>query len=822
MDTIAAALAGLLHDIGKFWQRAESAPGRPLPRGYETFTKEDFGSNGTHAAWSAALAKQVLSPEFQDVASAVFLHHKPDALPEAAQLALADYLAAGERADTPVEQPKQTTSVLAELKWNAGQAYWPLEPLELREAAFFPGPQPLTEAQSKAAYQALWAAFIDETSRLHAISDGDTLLSELLGLLERYTWGVPAAFYRSRPDISLYDHSRVTAALAACISELSDAEITAHLQAARAHNFRAEPVAVLVRGDISGVQKFIYTITARGATQSLRGRSFFLQLLTEAIARWLLRRLNLPITNLIYAGGGHFDLLVAASQEAHILELQAELDSILLRQFDGDLYVALGAAPLSARTLQREEFFKGQQMAGRAAQAVKRQRFAEGADRLFGARGFGGGSEVECQVCHFEGSDVKAIQTPSGQSVYKCSLCRSLEELGKDLRGAELLVLAEVPESETDERSWSAVLRRFGLAVSIRREGGEWSTRIPDAVRGDLLGLRTYPTAEDVTGASAGIHSAAPLARRQRFVVNVAPRLPNHERATFEDLQNASAGLKRLGVLRMDVDNLGNLFSTGFEISENGKPVNAATLARVAGLSSALTRFFEGWVGVLAARQNAEANEQKKTEPIYTIYSGGDDLFIVGAWDAVVQLAVRIRDDFARYVSGNAEVHLSAGISLHGGKEPLYQAAQAAGEALDEAKSLDGKNAISFLGESLKWDDFIRLEADRDRLLQFLEQRVDRSVLRVLMDLEVQRADTVKRLKLRTRTKAGDPQLAWGPYMWRGAYLLRRFADRTNGPAREAFHTYIDELRRDDFRHIRTAALAARWVDALTRKEKKS
>ncbi|MDW8101235.1 MAG: hypothetical protein RML36_17335, partial [Anaerolineae bacterium] len=55
-----------------------------------------------------------------------------------------------------------------------------------------------------------------------------------------------------------------------------------------------------------------------------------------------------------------------------------------------------------------------------------------------------------------------------------------------------------------------------------------------------------------------------------------------------------SKGIQRLGVLRMDVDNLGKLFAEGF--GEN------ATLSRVAALSFAISLFFEGWVEVLAER----------------------------------------------------------------------------------------------------------------------------------------------------------------------------------------------------------------------------
>ena len=87
---------------------------------------------------------------------------------------------------------------------------------------------------------------------------------------------------------------------------------------------------MLVGGDISGVQNFIYTITARGAAPTLRGRSFYLQIVTEALARYLLRRLDLPVTNLIYAGGGSFFLLARPGDGERLPRLQQEISRILL------------------------------------------------------------------------------------------------------------------------------------------------------------------------------------------------------------------------------------------------------------------------------------------------------------------------------------------------------------------------------------------------------------------------------------------------------------------------------------------------------------
>jgi CRISPR-associated protein, Csm1 family len=55
-----------------------------------------------------------------------------------------------------------------------------------------------------------------------------------------------------------------------------------------------------------------------GAARTLRGRSFYVQLLTEGVADFILRRLGLPPTNLIYAGGGNFYLLAGVSQQERL------------------------------------------------------------------------------------------------------------------------------------------------------------------------------------------------------------------------------------------------------------------------------------------------------------------------------------------------------------------------------------------------------------------------------------------------------------------------------------------------------------------------
>lgn len=797
MERAEIALAGLLHDIGKFYQRAA---GRGRAPGFESFGPDDYGRNGAHATWSAAFVTEYLPEQIEALASTVLYHHRP--FDRASKVvAIADRLASGERADQTDEQPHTLLSIFCQLGEDDGKrpapAYLPLAPLELDEGVIFPAPN---ADGSQRAYHALWAEFTQAVKAVDATSDPQGVVEALYHLFMRYAWSIPSAYYRSTPDISLFDHSRVTAALAACLTEQDDATLDHLLE----RKDPGGPVAYLVEGDISGVQRFIYTITAKGAAKGLRGRSLYLQLLTEAIARWILREMGLPITNLVYVGGGHFYMLVPPSEQARLSSVQRDLDELMLRHHDGALYVALGSVPLHAQDFQAATFSAKWREVGQAVGEAKRRRFAE-VPGIFDPRGHGGNEETECQVCHAERPDVDWANAdePDAPPFRKCGLCNSLEDLGWALGQAAYLLMIEVaPTSRTTAGTWRDALRALGLEIALFDDRGARIPHEPHPSQGRavLFGLQNYPP-DDIrrkvsqelgTSVTGGI----------RFTANVTPRKnAAGDVATFEDLQNASQGLKRLGVLRMDVDDLGHLFGFGFKRA-NGQSLS--TLARVASLSTMMSIFFEGWVGELGRRLNADG----PSERIYSIYSGGDDLFIVGSWDALPKLAYDIRCNLARFAAANPLVHVSAGITLHGGKYPLYQAAQQAAGALDNAKDLAGKNAVTFLGQSLHWDDFERAEAMCERLLTIQQEpKVGRSLFHLLSQLYAEY------LTSHSHMRSGNAQYTYGPWMWHSAYLLSRLAERAGGSAAKEIQALRDDLLSD----IEIIGLAARWAEALSK-----
>ncbi len=295
-----------------------------------------------------------------------------------------------------------------------------------------------------------------------------------------------------------------------------------------------------------------------------------------------------------------------------------------------------------------------------------------------------------------------------------------------------------------------------------------------------------------------------------RFLPKVVPRvgwdtpLKDQERpehiADFERLARRAEGAELLGILRMDMDNLGRIFSQGLG--------DRATPARLSTLSFLLRLYFEGQVGLICRELDRDPGT------LYLLYSGGDDLFVVGAWDRIPRLARAIREQFGEF-TGNPKLTVSAGIYLADHQWPLYQTAEAARRALEEAKGRRQggrtvKDGVSFLGRTFGWDELKELEAAAERLKELVSadgRRPGRVLLHRLMGLyRLQEQD-------RQRLRRPDGRPHYGPWVWRAVYYLARLAELYREDELRALARRIH----DDPGRLGVYAYAARWAELLTR-----
>ncbi len=478
-----AALAGLLHDVGKFAQRAGVlAPAGKDDTNDRTVLSRKFIAEYVPEQWRVATLDE-------------FDHRRPEIEPNQTCMELAGQLSAGGPADTldgkdEIQPPQLLSifcSVVSEKMTTEVDMFLPVVPLELdvetERSSFFPG-----EADADAAIKAskaLWGDFIQQATALRDAHQGDgnlaVYLESLQLLLQRYTWCLPAASYQGRSDISLYDQSRMQAALAAIFagSQTDDQPDTPPQETGA-----SQSLALLVGGDVSGVQEFIYTITARGATSALRGRSFYLQLLTEVIARYILYQLKLPLTNLIYAGGGNFYLLTRPSDANRLVELQRNISRILLYHHRGDLYVALASLPLSKKDFYGAAISTAWENLINQLQHNKLRRFSELGDDLkilFKPQGHGGNDEKHCHVCGNEHpgteEDKHGRRAEDERGPRKCPPCFSYEALGDQVRDAEYLILQmmepdslPVLSSQPTPGKWEQVIEGTTVGYKVIRK----------------------------------------------------------------------------------------------------------------------------------------------------------------------------------------------------------------------------------------------------------------------------------------------------------------------------------------------------------------
>ena len=182
---------------------------------------------------------------------------------------------------------------------------------------------------------------------------------------------------------------------------------------------------------------------------------------------------------------------------------------------------------------------------------------------------------------------------------------------------------------------------------------------------------------------------------------------------------NGKSGIKRLGVLRADVDNLGAAFISGFVNQNSLEPLKYATFSRYADLSRDMTMFFKLAVdkicqGSLKGIDGAERKafsifgiEKAPQRQVHIVYSGGDDMFLVGAWDELIEVAVDIREAFGRFTGG--KLSFSAGMAMFRPGYPISKMAELTGMLENTAKDMPEKDSIALFGFDTEQKDAMSL-----------------------------------------------------------------------------------------------------------------
>lgn len=723
-------LGSLFHDVGKFMERTKK---------YGEISKKDeyatLDTGWAHPKYSNWWVKTVFASEaiplfknlelsekeVEEIGDLVLWHHKPKNLWHEV-LQTSDHLSAGERAEEESEvsgkgeyYEEPLLSIFCKLfrdkKENSmiENLYYPMVKLEIGDSIF-----PKQKETIKVDYGALEESFESDLRNISSEAD-------LLSLLEKYLWCVPSQVKEAEPDISLYDHLRVTSAIAVAywheiMAREKEGENYWRDRLRRVRSLLTkgegeigeEADFLLVGGDLSGIQSFIFDIPSKGAAKSLRGRSLFLSLLMEVVARHIVKALNLRLANILYIGGGLFWILAPRSANGKLLEIRRNVSKLILEALKGKLYIALAWVPIYYKFFRRGEkgtnFINAVLNLQRELSKVKMGRFKEvlqvegGYELLFGSPGRLSSYEEHCLICG-ENERELLLDYDEPEATQKiCKMCDSFRELALRAKGAEEISLKEifVPMNDKVQDCFS-LFKAFGFSVSFKG------------------------------------------------------RKENKESQTFENLAQKSEGDDLLGYIKLDVDSLGKLFKEGF-----GEDYS---ISRVAALSRMLSMFFERYLP-----------KNFISEDDYLVFAGGDDAFIISPWNRALELVKNIENSFREYVAKNPKITFSVGLFLAKPHYPVSRAGSVVEEELHRAKSKYGeeKNGISIFGQVFTKEEYKVLLKLWRRLKEFFSgaERAEA------------RGAIFKVISFSQKFKDLDGNSAPLPKPWLFAYALRRVKDR--------------------------------------------
>ena len=877
-------LAGLLHDIGKFWQRG-AAGWEPLshhlkqnwndvcpPSGYD---KDKPGYQ--HALFTSQFFdtySDVIPVHLEENGKSYLLrewsarHHKQDTgLDEFSRIiGFADKLSSGQdrRDDEETEESvkgrylfKKTPLVNIFDTMYGGRniserSYYPLKALD-NTATVFPVTKELPDEELPENYAELWTHFERELQQLPQTNYG-ALVTTLHHLLKKYTWSIPSAT-NAMLDISLYDHLSTTASIAACLYD----SIGKH--GALPETFdgikegeKDKSRFIILAGDFSGIQKFIYQITSKGAAKTLKGRSFYLGLLQNQIITRILDIFDVQRGHVLMESGGRFQLLLPNIEEkAQLVKSEIErFNHRLNKAFDGVLYLGHGMKSFpAARLMDRtSDFGKLVEETYDLVEQSKNRRFSGSLDAdFFQPRPIKGTKGA--QICEVTGMDldedevagVEADTEDAGlqEGAVRSKTVQEQIKLGRWLRNADYLLTykgrgEQHPKEITPLQHIDDPVEYYPpITYAILSNADEDKEKLQKALRDPALADIQLLNDFDFSGV---MNNEAHYSTGTQFYGASWTPSPiidekNGKERPVEFTDIAEDGVNNdMAVLRLDVDNLGKIFKEGFDQKHYQDGRGRGSIARYSTLSSMLDWFFAGYIDhllkadfamqsvyVVGQDDKDEVPNEHLRDHILPVYAGGDDVFIICRWDIAPLLARRIRDDFRRFTNYNEKVGLSGGVSVVHGKYPIHKAAQEAETLEGEAKALedadgepDGKNAFTLFDVPLDWQDLDKVQDLTERLINCQNEMGNRALLGALRSVRAEYAASG----------------LYGRWRWRAAYRIARMSERhksqreiLGGFAAELFNGSVNgdkPIRTDHNETIDLIPVVARWMQNLTRK----
>lgn len=752
------AFAGFIHDIGKFSERAKMSFDEAIwdkeksiknadiyqPRHYTG--KDSYYLTHKHALFSAYFFEQFksfLPDQFtilrenypgESIQNIAAKHHCPET-PYQWIVAQADRLAAGMDRHQFDEYNKEMSSDLTENSRKNFKEYYRearllpiVETIRLEndsdklDSGDYKSSYPLNELSPDSIipkknikigdpkdYEILWKKFEVELCNLPNKNNAAVWLDHFETLVLKYCHAIPSATVGNTiPDVSLYDHCKLTGALASALflyhSGKNDLETLKDFN----DSHLKEERFVLIQGKWNGIQDYIFSegnSTNKKSAKLLRGRSASVSIFTELAAKLVLEEFSLSQLSLVQSGAGKFQIIGPNSIDwkNKINKVETEIQNWLLDTYYGEVSFSLVGTVFSGEELIQKN--KLNFLFKRIGQALEIKKFSKfQGSKLWVFRTYLDkfNDDLTPSLCPYCG------KRPSVHIENEDPKCRSCHD--------EILIGTELPKNSF-------------LQVILSKEGelqspifGKFQLKFRNKSEDQTLKMETIsiwkvdPWKNEITQktyAERYLGNYIPLLTEvdfQEYLKKFSGSKEEAEQligeagnpATFHYISSQSIskdsnseyikGVEALAVLQADVDYLGSIF-------QNGIP--KATFSKYISLARQLNYYFSVRIAYLL-------NTIDEYKSIYTVFAGGDDLILIGPYNRVLSFVRELQFDFAEFSSQNPEVHFSAGISLHKAFDPIRTMMEKSEFQLEQAKLK--RDSISIFSEMATWREFLELE----------------------------------------------------------------------------------------------------------------
>lgn len=741
--TCRVAFAALIHDIGKFAERAKiSIPEDTRERNVQEFcpfSREQGRHTHIHAAYTGiavdAIEKYLpkinntdTSPFQTDekdnsIIGAAARHHKPDTYLQQI-ISTADRLSSAfERADYQNynEQPEKEDYQCARLiplfeklhqpESRTDYAYrYPLQALS--PDSIFPAPRKdISKDSATKEYADLWRGFTEDIQKIKHRSDWNLWLDAFDTLYSVYTQHIPSASYQTIPDVSLYDHSKSTAALATALWRYHY-ETGTETKEALAQD--EEKKFLLIQSDMSGIQKFIFDIgrkTRKAAYKILRGRSFFVSLMSECAALKILQALDLPSVSQIMNAAGKFIILAPDTDDVKtkLAAVKDELDAWLLEKFYGEVSIGIATVEACQKDFEQKNFADLQQKISSSLGLAKLRQF-DLCRKNAGVRDdFFDKFDKEKGICCFDGR-MPAEERVKDSDDYACKVCLDILQTGENLAGKDRISISESPvEDGFSTDIFGYYVGWYPVSNMIRF----WDISLPGA-DGSVFGgaARRYINAyvprfesAELSADKAKIYEKLKLDPPVKGAIKTFSHLAAED-CTADDAEDTLKVKPAVLCLKGDIDNLGFHLQSG---------IKNPTFATMSQFSRQINDFFTVWLPYF---QQTDARGKN----IYTVFAGGDDFYLIGPWLDMLRFIPLLKEKFSEYVCNRPDITFSAGTCMTASGDDAVNMSSMAEASLDKAKSRRDKNgkivkdAVCCFGETVSFAEYADLLAEAAKL----------------------------------------------------------------------------------------------------------